>query len=485
MSLAGTIALSGYPTDERGLVELAVARRVVQQVREFRRGSGRTITGAWVWESERLWACLMSLEDAEEFVREASRLAWHFHPRAQQNLEPFERYGRGILPWLFSFERGGVLCDVPACVLPLLTQLAGQSAFELLLRVDAVARDDARFPGPFAPDGPGDVEPSELSVSAEAAAQALLAFAWANPEPTFSLLYEQAVVQKSERAGQVLLAALADKPTEVFDYITQDWEEDEARTDLEALGASVALTEESVLRVLDSACDDGEAWPVFRAVHPDRAYQALRLVVYRQTEGDGWVTILECLEGSSQESLCLKRYVQTPSRQNLLTRSGNAELFVDGDWEDDAENTVVGPCGDLALSAADLQGFEPRRATASGARDLRFTLLVRAYLEENPGAFWPDEGELRKDLSWDGLELDGFDVLLESTAFEHVVGNASDEFDRAGIDARWRKLPSESLVYQSLARAIVARDASLFEPGESNLSWRLHLDAPQASRRLR
>jgi hypothetical protein len=478
MALRETIRVCGLPVDDRGLVELELARRTVATAREFRRGRGTTIGSDWVWESERLWACLMSLKDAAEFVREASRLEWHFHPRASQNLEPAERYGKEVLPWLLSREVDGVLYNVPFCVLPLLVHLAGQEAFDLLLRIDAVAADDARFPGPFSPEGPGDVESSELSVSETAAKQALLTFAWDNPAPSFSLLYEQAVVSGSARAREVLLAALAAEPTKVFAYIAEDWDEAEARSDLLALGATLELTEARILAALDEGCRAGDPWPIFRAGHPDRAYVALRMLAFREVDGDDWAVVFECLEGSSPEALCLKRYLVTPTLQKLADRSGQAELFLDGAWSEEAANRLVGPCGDLLVTREQLAQLEPLRATVTEGGDLHYSLLVRAYLEENPGAFWTDEDVLVRELELEGVELVDFQLLLATDAFEHVVGTASDAFDPAGIDAKWRLLPSESPVYRSLARTIVTRDAESFEPGESNLDWRLHLDRP-------
>ena len=452
MALRNTLASVGLPLDARGLVELSTARRMVCAANEFRRGEGRAIAGTWVWDSERLWACLLSLEDAAEFVREATRIRWCFHPRAHQNLEPFERYGSDIWPWLMSFARSGVLHNVPWCVLPLLKRLGDEAALGLLLEFDAVVTDEGRFPGPFSVDGPGDVDVKELVPSRAAAEQALLDFVTEHAELSLPILGERSA-RGDERAA-AFLGSMEPDP----------------------------VSEESILAALDDSCRGGESWPVFFAVHPDRAYHALRLVVFTETDGNGWLVVFECLEGSYEETLCVRRYVQTAPVQTLLDHVGGAELFVDGAWQNGAENTLLGPCGDLSVSDEALLDLEPLRSTATDAHDLHFTLLVRAYVQQNPEAFWSDADALLQAIVDEGGDVDGYDVLFESSAFEHILGPAGAEYDPDGIDAQWRKLPSESAVYQSLARAIVARDGDTFEPGESNLDWRLHLEAPRRDR---
>lgn len=245
------------------------------------------------------------------------------------------------------------------------------------------------------------------------------------------------------------------------------------------------MAEADILDALDEACRARDSWPVFRARHPDRAYHSLRSLVFRQRGGDGWLLLFECLEGSSEDAFCLKRYVVARSGSFLLDRSGRASLFLMGGWDDAGDNEIMGPCASVVVRLTDLLALEPRRATAEDASDMLFTLLVRAYLTENPTAFWTQESGLRAACASEGIDLGEYRVLLDSTEFEHIVGHAEDEFDPDGIDSKWRILPSASLTYQSLARALVGRDESLFEPGPSNLSWRLHLDAPKASRRIR
>jgi hypothetical protein len=107
--------------DGRGLVPLEDARRLVGATRAYRKGEGETVQGTNVLEADRVWAALLSLGDAAEFVREATRLSWEFHVRGRDNLALLERYGDGILPWLRSRLRSdGVLVNVPWCVVPCL-----------------------------------------------------------------------------------------------------------------------------------------------------------------------------------------------------------------------------------------------------------------------------------------------------------------------------------------------------------------------------
>ncbi|HEY4241815.1 MAG TPA: hypothetical protein VGM88_18460 [Kofleriaceae bacterium] len=82
-------------------------------------------------DADALWAALLALDDAAEFVREAKRLRWEFHPRGSTNTELHERYGDGILPWLATRVQGGVLTDMPWCIAPLLLACGSPDAAAL------------------------------------------------------------------------------------------------------------------------------------------------------------------------------------------------------------------------------------------------------------------------------------------------------------------------------------------------------------------
>lgn len=145
--------------DERGLVPLEDARRLVATVDVYRKGDGEMIDGTFVLESDRVWAALLSLADADEFLREALRIRWEFHVRGHGNIAAVERYGAGVLPWIAAnVDARGVLRNVPWCLLPCLLAIDGDEAFELALSVRGVSQDLRVGPGAYAADSAGDVD---------------------------------------------------------------------------------------------------------------------------------------------------------------------------------------------------------------------------------------------------------------------------------------------------------------------------------------
>lgn len=142
-------------TDKRGLMPLKEARALVAATEIYRKGDGEMIDGTFVLESDRVWAALLSLSDAAEFVREAQRIQWAFHVRGFDNLSLVERYGDGILPWLRSrIDRRGTLHNIPWCVLPCLLALDTREALEIALSARALDAQlpDFTQPGAFASD---------------------------------------------------------------------------------------------------------------------------------------------------------------------------------------------------------------------------------------------------------------------------------------------------------------------------------------------
>lgn len=133
MSLDAAIRDARLPVlDERGLMPLAEARELLAGVTVFQRGEGRMIDGTFVLESDRVWAALLSLENAAEFVTHARGLRWQANVRGMNNLAPYERYGDGILPWIATrVDEDGVLHNVPWCVLPCLLASGAEDAFAI------------------------------------------------------------------------------------------------------------------------------------------------------------------------------------------------------------------------------------------------------------------------------------------------------------------------------------------------------------------
>jgi hypothetical protein len=121
--VASAIHDARIATDSRGLMKLKDARRWLAARKTFSKGEGEMVDGTFVLESDRTWAALLSLEDAAELVREATRLEWRFHVRGKDNLALHERYGDEILPWLGSRLKNGVLYNQE-----LARELAGPSA---------------------------------------------------------------------------------------------------------------------------------------------------------------------------------------------------------------------------------------------------------------------------------------------------------------------------------------------------------------------
>jgi hypothetical protein len=263
-------------------------------------------------------------------------------------------------------------------------------------------------------------------------------------------------------------------PGEVFAPVRDALGEEEARAIFAAAGAPIELDEGCILATLDAAAAEG-TWPQLFGGEPALAYHALRLVAVR-AEGDGWGIVFERVEGPELGEAFLRPYCFGSS-----TGSGPREVeeglpFRRVDEEErapaspfDLDGTIVeGPEGKLALSSAmnaelDLR---PGWGTAAGMTSSRFSLMLRAYLAVHPGAFWGDPHEAAARL---GLGEDA-EVVVVSTAFQHCVGGAGPE----AYPPEWTAKPSASPVIRSLARALVARDARRFEPGEPNLDFRLH-----------
>ena len=119
--------------DERGLMPISEARKTLEGLTEFRRGRGQIIGGSMVWDSDRQWAALMSLENVDEFLKYAMAIEWYFHPRGNGTHAPFSRYGEGILPWLKKFLRpDGHFRNVPWCVLSCLFMIDKEEVFDLM-----------------------------------------------------------------------------------------------------------------------------------------------------------------------------------------------------------------------------------------------------------------------------------------------------------------------------------------------------------------
>jgi hypothetical protein len=134
------VADLGLRLDARGLVPVAEAKRRVRAAKVFERGKSHKIPNqlSQPTDADYLWAALLSLENAEQFVREASRIVWKLSPRGFDNIAPFERYGAAIMPWLArNVDEKGKLAPSPWCIVPCLAEIGDKSALEVLLRIRA------------------------------------------------------------------------------------------------------------------------------------------------------------------------------------------------------------------------------------------------------------------------------------------------------------------------------------------------------------
>ena len=77
--------LKRHQPDERGLMELQTARKIVEATDYFAEGDPRIVDGLCICEFDTLWAALLSLSDGDEFLRHALRLKWQFHVRGREN----------------------------------------------------------------------------------------------------------------------------------------------------------------------------------------------------------------------------------------------------------------------------------------------------------------------------------------------------------------------------------------------------------------
>jgi hypothetical protein len=491
--------------DERGLMPLAKARPLVRKATEFRKGKGRMVRGSFVLDSDKLWAALLSLEDAAEFVREASRLRWFFHPRGQDNTGALERYGDAILPWLARFVRpDGCFVNVPWCVKPCLLAIDKPEVLDLLWRVKCV-REGAgdEWPGPFAADNEGDADRrSGTNLDAPAPAEPdddadELVFAWitAHAPTALPLVARRAA---SDPRARLMLKTMADlNPAKTFAAVSAALGEDEARKIFAASAAPTHLDERVVLWSLSTGARSGN-WPVFHTEDPDDAYHALRLTAVRERGGEGFWVIFQRLEGWHDDSLRIQTWVLGTDANGSMGLE-QIHFYVDHEDQEDvapepraAEDeaspydiegvTVTGPAGPLTLHNSMIASLDlrPDRAPAGDAPPSRIAVMLRAYLARHPGAFWDDPRAVAEALLGGPAYLGDrdFDVVVVSDAFEHVLGAAEDDEDAPPHEAKWRVDPAESPVFRSLARAIVARDGALFEPGVSNLDWRLHALSP-------
>lgn len=486
----GEIATAGFRAadlDARGLLPLERARRIVRDAAELRRGEGRMIGGSFVLDSDILWAALLSLEDADELVREARRLVWFFHPRGHDNVWLVRRYGDGILPWLADHvDARGVLHDVPWCVRPCLLAIGTEQAGEVVLRVRARAAAE-RFdvPGPYAAHDPGDVDrrPPPIEEKDEELARAWVT---AHPDVGLRLLARQAAAGDA-RAGKLLAALAPARPERAFAAAKAALGEAGASRLFERSRLPRALSERAILTLLDEHAEGRVdtpymPWPTFNTDIDGRCeYHGMRLVAARARHGDGWGVVIERITGCDQDGFAVEVFRYGSEVAGGMDVDLGRDLDVDfGDPPDEERpddfgldldlRVIWGAGGPLVVSPELLETCDLRPgATTEDDSNASSSLLLRAYLAAYPHAFWSPPAEAAAVL---GLGDDP-EVVVASTAFEHALGTEGGAAE-SDHDASWCRPPSASKTYRSLASALVTRDGKRFAPGASNLDWRIH-----------
>jgi hypothetical protein len=423
--LRAAMAEAGVEVDERGCMPLAEARARVAGAEKFTKGEGRAIGELWVQDSDRLWAALLSLADADEFAAAMVRLEWEQQPRGVDTLAPIERYGEATVAWMRARVHEGVLRIEPDCLRANLLALASDAVVDLLVEIEGVQGRG---------EDPPRVQLDELRTQYFTAhgplVTARLAARAREHAGARTLLRNWALLDEAMAAG-------LDEATRV------------------AIDLPAGLSADHVLARLDHHAarppHEVAAWPRFvHETNPADEFHALRAIAARAS-GDRWALVLERASGYGGRA-AVRRYVygrgigEQGHRQDL-----DRPLVLD--FEEDG---VHGPGGVLAYEAIpeDAQRLceAPDYWTGpDGAR--RSIAALRSHL-----ARWPQIAFEDPEKVIAAIGLEGGEVLLATVEFDHPV------------DAQ---LPSQT--YRSIAEVIASGDPRRFTPGSSNVDWRKHV----------
>ena len=433
--LGAAMIETGARLDERGLLPLEQARAILAAATTLERGAGRQVGERWVWDGDRVWAALLSLDTPAEAATALGKLALLEGPRdADKNVALLERYGDDCLAVVAARRRDdGAVEAASPCLRATVLGVASPAAFHFLWDLGGWAEPGVEQP------------PNVQNIS--------LFAAWVNAHPSVGFVELARVgMGGDDNALAFLRAWAAPQSRRVLAWLREGLGEAAALAAYERIGLSARLVPAHVLGCLDSwakqATQNADAWPLFCSGQgPGREYHALRLIVARQAGGDDWVVILERCEGYGQ-SLAVQRYVYAehlPSgRREDLKVSRFAELG--------AANLPASPA--RLIEAADYWTKLDNAPAQVGC--------ARALLAQRPELVWPDATALLGKLGFAGAPL------VVSTAFTHTEGPARDA-----------ALPSATPSYASLAAAIVAANPKGFVPGESNLDPALHFRAEE------
>lgn len=435
---------AGEARDSRGLIPLDRARTIVE---------GATVFDGADDERARVWAALLSLEDAHEFVRHARRLRWRAEPTPPDDVAAFERFGNAVLGWPEAATRDRDLAERPETMLSCLLEVGTPRAFDLLFDVESVGGDRAD-------------------------AQRLLR-EWIEVHPKLGL---SLLAERAERGGiraRQLLRHLANlDPIAVADHLAASRGREDTDALLDALCVVRELTEASIVAVFDMAAE-GEIgtpdheWPMFHSKTSDaNVYHAMRLVAVRSRTDNRWGVVIERIAGSTVESGAVEAY-----RYGSHVEAGRVAdaVLPLGLTVTPVTDDAALPCrvehatGSFELTDDDVGrlGLKQKGIPSLPRASQAFIYALRAVLAEHPRAFRRPAETIAALVAVDDPE-----VILDTDDYTHVVGTTAEVATRR--DRFWAARPGDTRVFRSLARAIAERDPGLFRPGKPNLDWREH-----------
>lgn len=417
--VAAALRTAAVTADARGLMPLDEARAVLATATTLARGDGRAMGEAWVWDGDRAWAALLSLDDATEAAASLARITDGDGPRDRaRNAALVERYGDGAAALVRARARpDGVIAGTE---LGRATVMALGTAAGFALVWDVTGWDE---PGA---DGTPDAQ-----------AGALFA-AWVAAHPAVGFVELGRLVAAGDGAAASFLTTwAAPQVRRVHRWLTDGLGRAEADAIYARVGLSATLAPGHITAALDhAAARGGDAWPTFTTgVGPSREYHGLRLIGARV--GDGWAVVLERYEGYGR-SLRVARYLYGDDVAEGLAPATRAVTPADDAGRVEDERLIEPPDYWTRID----------RAPAQVAR-------ARAVLAATPAAVWAPAAEVLA-----AVGLADAEVIVDATAFAHVA-----------------QQPSASATYASLAAALVERDPARFAPGESNLAPALHVRA--------
>jgi len=481
-TLKQTIRYAGLATDNRGLLPIAVARKILKGTAKYpgahvHEGEDANEKKA-IAESHKIHAALVSLATPEEVLGQLARITWGLPLYDATTL--VERYGAAVLPWFAGVVKNGVLEAKTYEIEPALAMTGSEAAFELLLKVRTI-----HFIDEPRKHGLGEVaEVPELDAKARIDVRvegAIDQFITLHPLVAARVIARRiAAAPKDKRLEALVKRLSASRPGK-------------AAVD-KVLGSLPveALTTNAILELLDQAAKDPspQAWPKFATGIEDDPmtleYHALRIIAARSKKGEDWGVVLERITGSFSpwEPARIERFlfgsnVRDPDNPGAVGLSHTEDTIdfkldrvpdqANGESLDTNLDGVVvrGPAGTAKLSNALVKKHDLKPGLGSEYEgDPGFNLRLRAYLTLHPDAFWDATKDVVKE-----LQIADPEVLVDTDAFCHVVGAT---YKRLKSSSSWHGPPSKSKTYQSLAEALVKRNKKLFVPGKSNVDVRLH-----------